>query len=142
MSKKHREEPRWQPVSMIGTIASIIDGEVNNFEDLYRPLCEARKKPHVMDDITLDRAINNHRKYLEEAWVYDEQLVRWKKEKLTEKQSCEIERMTGQMVKYRKICEDIISVSEEIKKGSINRILEMSDEDLAMAVLTGKMKMP
>jgi len=141
-NKKHREQPRWQPVSMIGTIASIIDEQVKNCEDLYRPLCEARKKPHVMDDITLDRAINNHRKYLEEAWVYDEQIVRWKKEKLTEKQSREIERMTGQMVKYRKICEDIIAVSEEMKKGSINRILEMSDGDLALAVLTGKMKMP
>ncbi len=142
MSKKRREEPQWQPISMISTIASIIDEEIKNFEDLYKPLCEARKKPHVMDDITLDRAINNHRKYLEEAWVYDDQLVRWKKEKLTEKQSREIERMTAQMVKYRKICEDIIAVSEEIKKGSINRILEMSDEDLALAVLTGKMKMP
>jgi len=142
MIKKHREEPQWQPVSMISTIASIIDEEVKNFEDLYRPLCEARKKPHVMDDITLDRAINNHSKYLEEAWVYDDQLVRWKKENLTEKQSREIERMTGQMVKYRKICKDIVAVSEEIKKGFINRILEMSDEDLALAVLTGKLKMP
>ena len=46
------------------------------------------------------------------------------------------------MVKYRKMCEEIIAVSEEIKKGTINRILEMSDEELAIAVLTGKLKMP
>ena len=140
--KQQNEKPNWQPISMMSTIASSIDGEVENFEDLYKNLCEARKKPHVMDDMTLDRAINNHRKYLEEAWVYDEQLVRWKKEELTEKQCREIERLAGQMVKYRKMCEEIIAVSEEIKKGTINRILEMSEEDVAMAILTGKLKKP
>jgi hypothetical protein len=35
---------------MMPTIASIIDEEVNKFEDLYKNLGEARKKPHVMDD--------------------------------------------------------------------------------------------
>lgn len=140
--KRQNETPNWQPLSMIPTIASIIDGEIENFEDLYKMLGEARKKPHVMDDMTLDRAISNHRKYLEEAWVYDEQLTRWKKENPTGDQSREIERLTGQMVKYRKMCEDIIAMSEEVKKGSINRILEMSDEEVAIAVLTGKLKMP
>jgi hypothetical protein len=142
-SKKQQDEmPNWQPISMMSMIASIIDGEVENFEDLYKNLCEARKKPHVMDDMIIDRAINNHRKYLKEAWVYDEQIARWKKEKLTEEQYREIERLTGQMVKYRKMCEDIIAVSEEIKKGTINRILEMSDEEVAIAVMTGKLKRP
>ncbi len=149
-SKRHGEEPgkqknelpNWQPISMMAMIASIIDGEVQNFEDLYKNLCEARKKPHVMDDMTMDRAITNHKKYLKEAWVYDEQIARWKKEKLTGEQSREIERLTGQMLKYRKMCEEIIAVSEEVKKGTINRILEMSDEEVAIAVLTGKLKMP
>ena len=140
--KQQNEKPNWQPISMMSMIASIIDGEVENFEDLYKNLCEARKKPHVMDDMIVDRAINNHRKYLEEAWVYDEQLVRWKKEELTREQCRETERLTGQMVKYRKMCEEIIAVSEEIKKGTINRILEMSEEDVAMAILTGKLKRP
>jgi len=144
MSSKRQqdEKPNWQPLSMMPTIASIIDEEVANFEDLYKNLGEARKKPHVMDDQIIDRAINNHRKYLEGAWVYDEQLSRWKKENLTEKQSREIERLTSQMLKYRKMCEEIIAVSEEIKKGTINRILEMSDEEVAIAVLTGKLKRP
>ncbi len=142
-SKKQQDEkPNWQPLSMMPTIASIIDEEVDNFEDLYKNLGEARKKPHVMDDMIIDRAINNHRKYLEGAWVYDEQIARWKKEKLTEEQYREIQRLTGQMIKYRKMCEEIIAVSEEIKKGTINRILEMSDEEVAIAVLTGKLKMP
>lgn len=140
--KQQNETPNWQPLSMIPTIASIIDEEVENFEDLYKMLGEARGKPHVMDDMTLDRAISNHRKYLEGAWVYDEQLTRWKKENPTDDQSRKIERMTGQMIKYRKMCEDIIAMSEELKKGSINRILEMSDEEVAIAVLTGKLNMP
>ncbi|MEQ8171905.1 MAG: hypothetical protein ABRQ38_23640 [Candidatus Eremiobacterota bacterium] len=142
-SKKQQDEmPNWQPLSMMSMIASIIDEEVANFEDLYKNLGEARKKPHVMDDQIMNQAINNHRKYLEGAWVYDEQIARWKKEKLTGEQYKEVERLTSQMLKYRKMCEDIIAVSEEIKKGTINRILEMSDEEAAIAVLTGKLKRP
>ena len=140
--RKQKEKPNWQPLSMMPTIASIIDGEVETFEDLYENFCEAREQPWVLDNPTLGRAINNHRMYLEEAWVYDEQLVRWKKENLTEKQSGEIERLTEQMLKYRKMCEQIVSLSEEIKKGSINSILEMDDMELAMAVMSGKLKMP
>jgi hypothetical protein len=141
-SKRHNPKPQWQPLSMMSMIASIIDGEVENFEDLYKTLNEAREKPHVLDDMTLDQAINNHRKYLEEAWVYDEQITRWGKENLTEKQREEIVRLIGQIAKYRKMCEKLIAVSEELRKGSINRILEMSDEEVAIAVLTGKLKMP
>ena len=140
--RKQDEKPNWQPLSMMPTIASIIDGEVEAFEDLYKILSEARKNTSAMDDMTIEPAINNHRKYLEEAWVYDEQIARWKKEKLTEEHILELDRLKEQMVKYRKMCEEIIAVSEEIKKGTINRILEMSDEELAMAVLTGKIKMP
>lgn len=136
------EQPQWKPVSMMPMIAAVLDGEVENFEDLYKNLCEAMGKPHVMDDITVDRAINNHKKYLEEAWVYDEQIARWRKEDITEKELREIERLTEQMIKYRKLCEEIIAVSEKIRKGTINRILEMSDEEVAMAVLTGKLKLP
>ena len=34
--KQQNEKPNWQPISMISMIASIIDGEVQNFEDLYK----------------------------------------------------------------------------------------------------------
>lgn len=105
--KQHNEIPNWKPLSMIPTIASIIDREVENFEYLYKMLGEAKEKPHVMDDMTLNRAISNHRKYLEGAWVYDEQLTRWKKENPTGDQSREIERLTGQMIKYWKRCTKI-----------------------------------
>lgn len=140
--RQQKEKPNWQPLSMLPTITSIIDGEVENFEELYGNLCQAKEQPYVLDNMTLDRAIENHRMCLEEAWVYDEQLVRWKKEELTDEQNREIERLTEKMKKYRKLCEQIIALSEEIKKGSIDSILDMDDMELAMAVLSGKLKMP
>ena len=125
--RKQDEKPNWQPLSMIPTILSIIDGKVENFEDFYKNLCEARKKPGVMDDMTIDRTIKNYKKYLDDVWVYDDQIIRWKKQQLTEIQSRDLERLTEEMVKYRKLCKEIIEVSEEIKKGNIDRILEMND---------------
>jgi PHP family Zn ribbon phosphoesterase len=46
------------------------------------------------------------------------------------------------MLKYGKCVRKSLQCQRKIKKGTINRILEMSDEEVAIAVLTGKLKMP
>lgn len=141
-NKKQKETPNWQPLSMMPTIASLIDGEVEGFEDLYGNLLEAKDKPGVMDDYTIERVLDNHRHYLEDAWVYDEQVKRWSKQKLTEEQSQEVNRLTEQMKKYREMCQKIIEVTEKMEGSTINKIMEMSEEELALAILSGELKMP
>ena len=79
---------------------------------------------------------------LEDASLYDEQLSRWKKEQLSDSQRQEVERLTKQMETLREVCEEILSLAVELKEGTIDRILEKSDIEIALEVLTGKLKLP
>jgi hypothetical protein len=45
----------WQPISQIPLIASIIDGALDDTRDHVGTLSEARSRPHVLDDATIDR---------------------------------------------------------------------------------------
>ena len=139
---KYKETPNWQPISALPTIAYIIDGMLHDSQEQYSTLLEARSKPHVLDDEIVDNIFRVYNTQLEDASLFEKQLSRWKKEDLTSSQRQEVQRLTGQLEKLREVSQNILSLAEELKKGTINRILEKSDLELAMEVLTGKLKLP
>ncbi len=64
MSKKKRprqsavpKQPQWQPISMLPTFTAHIDGMLESSEEQYETLLEAKPKPHVLDDYTVNRVI-------------------------------------------------------------------------------------
>jgi hypothetical protein len=59
-----------------------------------------------------------------------------------QKQENRIKIISGETGGMLHVAKSLKAVSEETKKGSINRILEMSDEEVALAVLTGKLRRP
>jgi hypothetical protein len=71
-----RREPKWQPISMLPTIASLIDGGLPDAREHYATLLEARPKPHVLDDATIARTKRVNRDGLERCYIYDRQLMR------------------------------------------------------------------
>ncbi len=66
----HSEPPRDQPIAMLPTIAKLIDESLAAAQEQYATLCQARAKPHVLDDATLSR------RDLEWIEVYQRQLDR------------------------------------------------------------------
>ena len=124
------------------TIAFIIDGMLNEAQEQHRTLSEVRDKPHVLDDATVDRVLEVYTTQLEDIWLFDEQLSRWKKGRLDPVQRQEVGRLTKEVEELREACQQIISLAAEIKKGTIDRILEKSDFELGMDILTGKTKPP
>ena len=136
------EVPNWQPISALPMFAFIIDGMLREDQEQYKNLLEARDKPHVLDDYTVDSVIRVYNDHLEDADIFDEQLSRWKKGEQTSSQREEVERLTGQVEQLRKVCQQILALAAELRKGTIDRILEKSDIELALDVLTGKIKPP
>lgn len=136
------EVPNWQPISTLPMFAFIIDGMLREDQEQYKNLLEAKDKPHVLDDATVDRVISVYNTHLEDASIFDEQLSRWKKGKQTSSQREEVERLTQQVEQLRKVCQQILALAAELRKGTIDRILEKSDIELALDVLTGKIKPP
>ena len=49
------EHPNWQPISQLPLIASLIDGGVAEAMAQRQILTEARARPHLLNDATLDR---------------------------------------------------------------------------------------
>ena len=70
------ETPNWQPISMLPTIGGIIDRELADAEEHYATLLQVRDKPHVLDDVTVERSIKLHTEQREFTWVFREQTDR------------------------------------------------------------------
>ena len=136
------EQPTFHPISALPMIGSVIDGLLDDIERQYALLTEAKDKPHLLDDDTVDRVIRLYTDGREMAWVFDEQLSRWLKSALTESQRAEVERLTNSMKTLWKFYDDILALAADLRKGTIDRILEMPDVEVGQAVLTGKLKLP
>jgi hypothetical protein len=144
-NRKKREggrTPNWQPISALPMIAFIINGMLHDTQEQYKTLLEARNKPHVLDDCTVDRVHSVFTTQLEYVALYDEQLCRWKSARLSPNQRQEVERLTRQMEQLRQVCQQILSLATELKEGTIDRIMEKSDFQLGVEILTGKIKPP
>jgi hypothetical protein len=71
------EQLNWQPISQLPLVASLIDGGVDEAAAQRQILTEARTRPHLLDDATLDRVDQVYGE--EQQWLgfCDEQLRRW-----------------------------------------------------------------
>ena len=127
--------PNWQPISMLPTIAGIIDGELVDAEEHYATLLQVREKPHVLDDATVERSIKVHTEQLEFTLVFREQLDRWCRTDLTTHEREENDRLSVQLELLRKVLIDILALADELKDGTSDKILAKSDLELGIEVL-------
>jgi hypothetical protein len=131
------QEPNWQPISALPMVAEVIDGYIPASDDLYASLSEARFKPHVMDDATLDRVDQIYGEQRDDMWLYDEQLRRWSEGTLTEDEAREIARLKTVLGEVKARIADILAIAAELRKGAIDRIMEKSDLELGLEALLG-----
>jgi len=47
------QTPQWQPSGTVFLVGTMIDGMLENAQEQYQTLVEARPKPHVLDDHTV-----------------------------------------------------------------------------------------
>lgn len=104
-------------------------------EEHYATLLQVRDKPHVLDDATVERSIKLHTEQLEFTWVFREQLDRWYRTDLTTHEREEIDRLFDQLERLRKVLTNILALADELKEGTIDKILTKSDLDLGIEVL-------
>lgn len=142
MKKPIKQKPNWQSLSDIALIAQVIDGTLADSQEQYALFLQAKPKPHVLDDATLNRAEKLYKERVEFIGLDEEQLALWRKEKLTPYQEKEINRLSAQVKKLADINEKILSLIVELKKGSIDAILRMDTGELALKVMLGEMELP
>ncbi len=129
------EQPHWHPIAMLTTIARHIDGMVEADQEQLATLGEARAKPYVLDDDTVNRVKRAFTTQRENFWLFEEQLCRWQALKLTTQQRTEITRLQDQMARLRQINSDVLALAEELSMGTIEKQLAKSDFELGLEML-------
>ncbi len=127
----------WQPISQMPLIASMIDGALDDTREHVETLNEARDRPHALDDATIDRVERVHNEQLDYVDIYDQQISRWRTEKPSADQTRELDRMAQQNRQLRAVTMEILALAGGLRKGSIDRIMGMSDLELGLQALLG-----
>jgi len=134
----HRTPVNWQPISEMPLIAGMIDEALDDTRAHIETLTEASRRPHVMDDATVDRIDRVHAEQMEFVDIYAEQISRWRNERPSALQTRKLDRMEEQNRQLRAATKIVLALSGEIRKGTIDRVLEKSDLQLGIeAVLRG-----
>ncbi len=118
-------------------IASMIDGALDDTREHLEALAEARVRPHVLDDATLNRVEQVHTEQLQFVDIYTQQISRWQTERPSKDQARELDRMKAQNGHLRDATADILALVRELRKGTIERVLGMSDVEFGLQALLG-----
>jgi hypothetical protein len=70
-------------------------------------------------------------------YIYARQISRWRTERPSASQTRQLDRMEEQNRQLRAVTEDVLALARELRKGTINRITEMSDNELGLQALLG-----
>ena len=136
----HEETPHWQPIGFLPELAPMIDGMLESAEDVSQSLQQAEDRPHVMNEYTVGRVREVHGTQRKDLWLYEEQLARWSTADPTLAQRQEIDRLTHQLDRLRRVLTCTLTRTDARKEATIERVMATSDIEVAIEVLTGKRK--
>ena len=133
----HSDPVNWQPISRMPLIAGMIAGALDDTREHLGTLTEAKAQPHVLDDATIDRVEQVHTEQMEFVDIYTQQIGRWRTEKPSASQASELDRMEKQNQQLRSATADVLALARGLRKGTIERVLAMSDLELGLQSLLG-----
>jgi hypothetical protein len=127
----------WQPIGQMRLIANMIDDSLDSTRKHLQTLTKARTRPHVLDDATIDRVEQVHTEQRDFVDIYIQQIVRWRTQKPSPSQIRELDRMEAQSQQLRAVTADVLTVAAELRRGTIERVMDMTDLELGLQVLLG-----
>ncbi len=131
----HEDPVNWQPIRQMPLIARMIDDALDDTREHLETLSEARVRPHVLDNTTIDRVERVHAEQMEFIDIYARQVSRWRTEKPSADQARELDRMEAQNQQLRAATADVLALASELRKGTIERVMGMSDVELGLQAL-------
>ncbi|CAM3474117.1 hypothetical protein DESA109040_14080 [Deinococcus saxicola] len=127
----------WQPISSLAKVVTAMDGMLEETQEFQATLSEARGKPHVLDDDTLDRVDKQYRDRQEDLDLFTEQLRRWQVLDLTEGQRTSIQALTREVEAAQVAVDGVLALSIDLCEGTIDRVMELSDAEIGLMTMLG-----
>ena len=131
----HADPVNWQLLSQMPLIASMIDTALDDTREYIATLTEARARPHVLDDATVDRSEQVHTEQMEFVGIYTQQISRWRTAQPSASQASELDRMASQNERLRALTAEALAVARELRNGTSERVLGMSDVERGLQAL-------
>jgi hypothetical protein len=122
------------PIDMLPVFTEMILGTLQNAEEQYVSFLEARPKPQVLDDAIVDPALRLYQAQLEDIALHEQQMHWWLAEPLTEAQRYQVNDLLTKLAALRDLNLALLDLLAELKQDTIDRILEMDDEELGRRV--------
>lgn len=132
------DQVNWQPISQMPLIANMITTSLNDTREHLGTLTKAKDRPHVLDDATIGRVEHVHTEQMQYIDIYTQQIARWRTAKPSAIQASELDRMEKQNQQLRDVTADVLALARELREGTIERVLGMSDLELGLQYLLGK----
>lgn len=140
--KRNQKKQIRRPISYLPALTEVIIGGLAQTEEQYDSFAAARHKPHVLDDAIVDRAIRLYEDQLTFIPLHERQLNWWLADEITDAQRYQVKDLQEKLPQLKAKTEALLALLAELKQGTIERIMEMSDEELALKVLRGELKLP
>ncbi|MEM7798704.1 MAG: hypothetical protein AAF633_05915 [Chloroflexota bacterium] len=141
-SKQRQQKQIRRPITFLPALTEAIIGSLAQTAEQYDTFAEARHKPHVLDDAIVDRAVRLYEEQLTSIPLHERQLNWWLEDQISEAQQYQVKDLRAKLPQLKDKTEALLALLAELKQGTIDRILEMSDEELALKVLMGELKLP
>lgn len=139
---KH-QQPTWLSLAQLPLFASLVGNMLQDTEAMNSLSVEAKEQPWVLDDATIERTITLYTERLAViTTLHEKQLRRFKHEKLTLQQQRTIATLTEQTARTKRLVTELLTLAQEIKGNPIDQILNRDEAELALDVLSGKLKLP
>lgn len=133
--------PRFHPITALPMITEVIDGMLTEAEDQWQLLDAARDKPYVLDDAIVQRVIRCYSEQQTYVPIYKKQPARWSELELTAEQRTEVTRLQDQINDLDRLLSDILTLANELKKNTIEKLMDKADAEVALDVLLGKLNL-
>ncbi|MCA9933344.1 MAG: hypothetical protein KC415_05440 [Anaerolineales bacterium] len=140
--KRQQQRQIRRPLSFLPALTEVIIGSLAQTKEQHESFAAARHKPHVLDDALVDRAIRLYEEQLTSIPLHERQLTWWLADEITDAQRYQVQDLQTKLPQLRAKTEALLALLAELKQGTIDRIMEMSDEELALKVLRGELNPP
>ena len=107
MDKKQRN---WYPIDMLAVFSEMIDGMLENDLEQIKAIYSSLNEADGFDNFTVNLIINVYSERLDDRWLFNTQLARWKEDCLSENQGNEVDRLIRQMTELKTTSEKILKL--------------------------------
>lgn len=132
-----RGEPRWQPISQLPELTANIEQGIQLAAEHLATLQGAREHPYVLDDMTVARVTATFTQTRTDlVTLFAEQGRRWQALDLGATRRRDVDRFVDLVAAELDLVEQILTLAEELKAATTERMLAKSDLEIGLEALT------